>query len=292
MSKNTGIPYEVLTQQIFQSLHDQDEVNNIEVKQNVTLQGKTISHQIDVYWEFERGGIVYRAVVQAKDLGRPVIQSQLLAFKAILDDLPSQPRGVFVTRSGYQKGARVYAEAHGIALYELREPTDKDMEGKVMTIRYRLSIFVPTSTDIEPIFDQDWIVAECRRRGFGLDEHTEISISGREDQVSLLNERDENVGTFRTVIAGMFPEDFVELPRTRKEHLFAEPTFLMTGNTRFPKMKLLGVRATITVERRNEEQVLRGEDFVGFVLRDVIGDKTHIIDKDRQVIPRPKDQVD
>ena len=51
MSKNTGIPYEVMTQQIFQSLHDQDKVKNINAQHNIELQGKTLKHQIDVYWK-------------------------------------------------------------------------------------------------------------------------------------------------------------------------------------------------------------------------------------------------
>ncbi len=142
MSKNTGIPYEILTQQIFQALHDQDRVKNIKVQHNVELQGKTLKHQIDVYWEYELGGVVYRAVVQAKDWAtQAVTQNQLLAFKAILEDLPGQPRGIFVTRTGYQSGAKDFAKANGIVLYELREPTAQDLDGKVMTSRHEPDLF-------------------------------------------------------------------------------------------------------------------------------------------------------
>ena len=67
MSKNTGIAYEIVTQQIFQSLLNQTEVKNIRVEQNVKLQGKSTRHQIDVYWEYQLAGIVYRTVVQTND---------------------------------------------------------------------------------------------------------------------------------------------------------------------------------------------------------------------------------
>ena len=64
---NTGISYELITQQIFQEILDQDSVRTIEVKHNVTIQGKTLTHQIDVFWDFDLGGIRYITVVQAKD---------------------------------------------------------------------------------------------------------------------------------------------------------------------------------------------------------------------------------
>jgi hypothetical protein len=35
--------------------------------------------------------------------------------------MPGQPRGIFVTRRGYQKSAKAFALKHGIILYELDE---------------------------------------------------------------------------------------------------------------------------------------------------------------------------
>src|SRR6516164_9670637 len=100
----SGKWYEVLVQAIFAALLNQNEVHSIEVQHNVSLKGKATTHQIDVYWEFEKGGVTYRTVVQAKDWATPVMQGELLKFKAVLDDLPQQRRGDFVTRTGYQDG--------------------------------------------------------------------------------------------------------------------------------------------------------------------------------------------
>ena len=119
--KNTGRPYELLAQAIWQAVNDQEEVTNVKVQCNVTLPGSLTSHEIDVYWEFERSGVTYRTVVQAKDWINPVKQEQLIAFKKVLEDLPGQPRGIFVTRTGYQRGALQVAKATGIELYELRQ---------------------------------------------------------------------------------------------------------------------------------------------------------------------------
>lgn len=123
--KNTGLSYELLVRGIFQAIHDQEEVSNITVEHNKTLRGKISTHQIDVYWKFRKGGIEYEAIVQARDWQSAVKQGDLFHFKCVLDDLPNQPRGIFVTRTGYQQGAKDFAAAQGIILYELGEPAKR-----------------------------------------------------------------------------------------------------------------------------------------------------------------------
>ena len=124
--KNTGKEYELVVQKVFQSILDQKFVKNITVQHDITLQGKSTTHQIDVYWEFSDGISTYATIVQAKDYNSRVSQDKLLTFKGVIDDLPNHPKGIFVTKTGYQKGAKAYAEANGILLYELRQPTDED----------------------------------------------------------------------------------------------------------------------------------------------------------------------
>lgn len=112
--------YELLVQAIFQQLHDQDAVPNFIVEHDVVKQGTTTKHQIDVYWEFTRGGITYRSVVQAKNWAHAVDKGEVLKFEAVVRDLPGQPRGIMVSANGYQRGAREVATACGIAIYELK----------------------------------------------------------------------------------------------------------------------------------------------------------------------------
>jgi hypothetical protein len=100
MSAKAGTAYENLTQVIFQLILGQKDFPNIKVEHNVTLEGKTAHHQIDVYWKFQFGGVSHEVIVQAKDWAKPVEQLHLLAFKEILDDLPGQPRGIFVAAGG------------------------------------------------------------------------------------------------------------------------------------------------------------------------------------------------
>ena len=118
---NTGIPYEIVVQSIFQEILDKEVPGTITVEHNVTLQGCTTSHQIDVLWRFSVAGITYLSIVQAKDWASRITKEKVLAFRAVLDDLPDQPRGVIVTQTGFQSGAKKLAEIRGIKLYHLRQ---------------------------------------------------------------------------------------------------------------------------------------------------------------------------
>src|SRR4051812_12729057 len=105
MSKNTGKAYEELTQQVFDRLLAQSKICT-QVQRDVKVQGKSTTHQIDVLFDFRAGPSVYRTIVQCKDWSSAVKQEQVLAFHSVLNDIPGQPRGVIVSRAGFQEGAR------------------------------------------------------------------------------------------------------------------------------------------------------------------------------------------
>jgi len=105
MCANTGLPYELVVQSIFQEILDQDGACTIRVEHDVELQGRTTTHQIDVLWRFEIGGIRYLTLVQAKDWDSKIKKEHVLAFRGVLDDIPGQPRGVLITRTGFQSGS-------------------------------------------------------------------------------------------------------------------------------------------------------------------------------------------
>ena len=127
--KNTGKPYEQLTEQVFTRLLAHGGHVCANVRRDIILQGKSTKHQIDVYFDFMAGPALYQTLVQCKDWGAPVKQEQVLAFHDVLNDIPGQPRGIMVARSGFQEGAHNVARHHGIELYELREPRDEDWTG-------------------------------------------------------------------------------------------------------------------------------------------------------------------
>lgn len=155
--KNTGIAYENLVQSIFQEIVNQESVKTITVQRSVQVQGLKTSHVIDIYWEYMLGGIVYRTIVQAKDWKSKVKQEQVLALKGVLDDIPGQPRGVLVARTGFQAGAKKVAQASGIKLFLLdqrkRGPNSQITEFSWLVYRYDPPTQMMNVTSFRPDFD-------------------------------------------------------------------------------------------------------------------------------------------
>ena len=117
-----NIEYERFTQAVYQMLAYSTGVKAGSVKHNKKLDGISgQKHQIDVYWEYEKDGKTHRVAIECKNYSRRISLEKVCAFKGVIDDLDGVA-GIMVTKVGYQKGAKVYAKKHGIALKELREP--------------------------------------------------------------------------------------------------------------------------------------------------------------------------
>ncbi|MGR4068617.1 restriction endonuclease [Billgrantia sp. C5P2] len=91
------------------------------VASNSILIGRSgAKHEIDVFYQFERSGVVHRVAFECKFTGRKVQKSDVLDFHAKLQDVGNL-QGIFVSKSGYQSGALEYAEHYGVQLLELED---------------------------------------------------------------------------------------------------------------------------------------------------------------------------
>lgn len=109
-------PYELLVQELHQALLHSDGVENINVRHNVKIIGRSgASHQIDVYWEFKLAGVTYKTCIECKHYNSSVKKSHIAAFSAVLEDI-GNATGIFATTEGYQEGALLFAQAKGIRL--------------------------------------------------------------------------------------------------------------------------------------------------------------------------------
>src|SRR6185369_4318897 len=161
MPKKSGTYYEIINREIFESIVNEKRVNTIEVLHDQQLQGKTTKHQIDVYWEFEDSGVTYRNIVQVKDWGGRVTKGEMLKFLKVIEDLPKQPRGFFVSKNGYQRGAKEVAEKHGILLHTLTTVFNvdkKSIASGIMEWQFSLSDVSDYHFDL----DSKWIEEEAK----------------------------------------------------------------------------------------------------------------------------------
>lgn len=178
-----GTEYELLVQQVFNMLHNAEGVEQIKIQHDVTMTGLSgANHQLDLYWEFKIAGVFYRVAVECKNYASAVSKEKISAFKGVLNDLGGIS-GIYVCKSGYQKGALQYADAYGIQLLEIRRPTDKDWEGRMRDIHIRMHYRTKCNFKVSFAVDKEWAGKNCKVkpskfRAFACD--TEIEIAGNE----------------------------------------------------------------------------------------------------------------
>lgn len=278
MAKNTGVEYEVLVKEIFEQIlkYNLANLKTLKIEHDVYIKGNLGTHQIDVYWEFEFNGIKYKTVVQAKDWNSNVPQEKILAFNQILQDIPGQPRGIFITKTGYQKGAREIAEKLNIVLYELRKPTDKDWEGKMRDLKIILHGICSHLISCTPIFDKEYLeeyYPDLKNRYFVCNpiESNIVDFNGQKQCsfMDLLNKLMKvNVG---------FNEE------TEVEKMFDEPLYLLTEKN--DKFKVKGLIIKYIVRKIDNEINIKGDNMVGFIL-------CNVLDKTEQRISPQKELID
>jgi hypothetical protein len=312
--KNTGTEYELLVRDIFQAIVNQKQVTNVNVEHNLTLQGNTSPHQIDVYWKFEHIGITYENVIQAKDWGSRVKQEQLFAFNCVLDDLPGRPKGIFVTRTGYQKGAKKYADAHGIILYKLHEepqqppepnltvttlgwvkakaeirrfefPTGED--GSIqeeLAIGIALTAFQPRYSNIKFEFNREWLAENPPAEKIG--ESGLFCAPKPLSQVILYDEHYTAITNLENVVREEIAVIRDEkLTNKHVVHPFEQSTFLGPDSTNIGYVKVNKVIFDIDIDTQYRPAHFRLKNFVRFLLQEISSGQTSAFVKSKILPP-------
>ena len=85
---NLNTEYEKFAREIYQKLMNAEGINTINVKHNVKLTGKSgQQHQIDVYWEYQIGGVKHKVIIECKNYNATVPIGKVRDFYGLLADL-------------------------------------------------------------------------------------------------------------------------------------------------------------------------------------------------------------
>jgi hypothetical protein len=271
--KNTGKSFETLTQAVFAQLHSQEGICT-DIKHDQTLQGKSgTTHQIDVMFTVRLGGIDYLTVVQCKDWGSAVKQEQVFAFKSVLDDLAGQPRGIIVARSGFQHGAREFADHHGIKLYELRPPRDEDWKGLIRKFSIEMIIRLPQFDDIQFDWDDEYNKAQLAKTNLKRIDY-ELHLGG------------PGVFVFNTIAGGsrdlnkVFNALTSDVPTAggRASHSFDDSVLIPTEHQQVPFVAAKGVSVSISFAEDRSKFTVSLDHFIAYCFRDVLDQKSRFLD--------------
>ena len=271
--KNTGKPYEALTEQVFTRLLAQGNVC-AKVERDVILEGRSTNHQIDVTFEFIAGSVSYRTIVQCKDWGSPVKQEQVLAFRSVLEDIRGQPRGIMVSRSGFQEGARRYAEDHGIKLYELREPQDTDWEGLVRGILIDVVVRVPQFDDVRFVWDESAIRAEMSARSMAT---LNLTFSGHPDEMRIASRGGAELD-LSEILNALVPSLGEGAGPHPVRHTFDGPVFVEVPGCAIPQLRATAIEASVRISELHEQITVTLEHMIAFCFRDVLDGSVQFLD--------------
>lgn len=132
--KLTPTEYELLTKTIYEGLINAEGVENIEVKHNQKILGKSgAKHQVDVYWEHKIAGKTYKTLIECKHYRKNISIGRIRDFYGVLSDTGAT--GIFVTKVGYQSGAKKFANHYGVDIKLVKETSDEDLKGRVRQIQ-------------------------------------------------------------------------------------------------------------------------------------------------------------
>lgn len=100
------------------NLHNEGVVvgRRIKVQGNITKE----RHEIDVYYQFEKAGVIHKVAIECKFTARPVEKADVMEFHGKLNDI-GNIIGIMVSKSGYQKGALNYGNSFNIELKTLED---------------------------------------------------------------------------------------------------------------------------------------------------------------------------
>lgn len=269
-STQKGSAYERELQKIYESMLKQDLVD-AKVERRVKLRdSEGRSHEIDLYWKFRRADVLHQVVVQAKDYASKIKISQLIEFHKTLELLPGQPVGLFITRTGFQKGAFDYANDHGIGLLRFRKPSDyRGSKKKPIP-----DIKVKAIKHIHPLrlhIDLNWINEEKERLQITEEklEQAKRLIVDADNNMNFYDEDGHVVTDFWAAMHVLYPD--IEQNPTVEDHVgraaeFTVPTFVLTKESTIPRLKV----NAITIKRIMKKSIDSFEIAADNIIRGIL----------------------
>ena len=106
------------------------------------------TYQIDVLAKQSNGLQTIRTAVECKHWKRKVGQRVVSELVGVIADANIE-KGAIVSKEGFTSGAMAVAKGSNISLVEMREPNDKDWEGKIKEVRFIINRSIPNFYDIE-----------------------------------------------------------------------------------------------------------------------------------------------
>lgn len=249
---------DIITQKIIETIRSEKDLENMIVKCDVEIEGRTAAYPVDLYLEFDSGnGINYKIIIQVKNIDQELNKQELFHFANILQDISGQVIGVIFTQPVYDKLVQDVAKDVGIMLYEMRNLADKP-------------VWEPNVFNVNLDVDKEWVKAEKEKYNLG---DTQIQSGGNPKYMYLYDDADTCVDSIEGIFDGYIKmqnekDDFREV---HIAHIFKDRTiYLKTEHALISKIKLNGI--SFSIDFRNVT-ALDGKEIVRNILRTALAAK-------------------
>ena len=262
--------YEKLTKDIYEVLGKGAGVKIECYGSSCKITGKSgVEHQVDVLTSHSDGIHTYRTIIECKYWKNKINKDIVMKVVSIKDDC-NIDKAVIVSQMGFTQDGISYAEHVGVDLVELREPLDKDWEGRIRNIVVNMHIRIPNITRCENLVD-------------------EVDKSKHSPSDSYINTEDYyyefNDGVRKTLKS--FCEEFIssltEIGKEVTQEIdFPANTFLKSNDKRI-NQKVKGLRISGFLSEATEKIVIRGENYIQMIMKSVFSGKQFIVTEDGEI---------
>lgn len=121
---------------------------------DVTVVGRSGKNQIDVAWRFRvPGGQEHLVLFECRRYRDPLKRKDVFAFDGVVRDVAALSTatvtGVMVTTTGYQSGAQEVALHNQVVIVELRDPSEADLRGRVVSLHLNVAPLIPVVRNVQ-----------------------------------------------------------------------------------------------------------------------------------------------
>ena len=238
----------------YQNLLQQEDVKNVEVRKNCVIEGRKDTHELDVYWQFNDGEIVYTVIVNFKCLNRQLTREDVTEFSKVISDFPGQTVGIIFTEPVYFQEFVTMASSANIMVYEV--------------IPQMPDFYEPVIDNFRIEVDKEWVAAEKAKAGIDEEITVEASDSGA---MFLYDEQAICVDNLKSIVDSYLRKrDDRSEASERIVHKFETPLFLPTGHELIPLVKITEIAFEFSFKLMNEvtkeERMLEQEYVLGDIL--------------------------
>lgn len=266
---NRNTQYELFVKDVYDNLHRAEGVENIEIRHNVRLKGMSgCFHQIDVYWRFKIAGIEYQVAVECKNYKERVAIGKLRDFNSVIEDI-GNINGIFVSKFGFQSGAKEYAKQKRIKLLEIRAPQEDDWKGRMRNIHFNINAYFTHITGRDIKIDEEWLKGQS-----SIKVGDRITVAGQADKIYI-----ENLVTGEKI-------SFYDLEKKlsgrevgtgfQKDFLF-EDAYILAPDID-DKIKIKRITYTYDVSCSKAGFQIRGDDVAKAIVKDVLTGNEQFVD--------------